>query len=72
MPNNGIQASGICEELNHDNLQFIEYKKLYLERFTHSNKLFDSHYIYKIKLEKIVLFDEINYPDEPCQTYNLN
>jgi|GEM_PF-5453229 len=68
MPCRGIQVSGECLEIKLRDVNFEKYKKSYLLRFQDSEKMFESHFIYKISLNKLVLFDEINFPENDWQT----
>ncbi|MEZ4752760.1 MAG: pyridoxamine 5'-phosphate oxidase family protein [Bdellovibrionota bacterium] len=71
MPNRGIQASGVCTEIPHKHEDFEKLSKFYLNRHPNSEQFMDSHYVYKIVPDKIVLFDEVNYEENPWQTLDF-
>ena len=73
----GIQFQGIAKELT-DKKEAIIGMKYYAERYgvkpERVNTLLDGsdgHTCYKIMPDLYVLFDEVNFPDDPRQEYKL-
>lgn len=74
----GLQFQGVARELHQKNE--VKYTlTYYAKRFHMSQKrvkaiiegLVDGHLCYRIMPSLFVLFDEVNFPDEPRQEYKL-
>lgn len=73
----GLQFQGVAKELHQKNE--VKYAlTFYTKRFHTSPKRVsaiiagtDGHLCYQIKPSLFVLFDEVNFPDEPRQEYQL-
>ncbi|MBC7836929.1 pyridoxamine 5'-phosphate oxidase family protein [Acetobacteraceae bacterium] len=76
-PGRGIQFQGIAKEIT-DKEEMRVAMKFYAERYGMSPERVealisgaDGHLPYKITPTKYVLFDELNFPDNPYQEYKL-
>lgn len=81
----GVKVKGIQFEGEASEVSLVELPKafeLYLKRFPKATDYLKSiqdiiadmtdHRLYKIKPSKIVLFDEVNFPDDPRQELDLS
>ena len=75
----GVQFQGVAEELN-DKDEAKEAMKNYAERYSMNNERVneilenrdgDGHLPYKISPTLYVLFDELNFPEDPRHEYKL-
>lgn len=74
----GLQIQGIAERIksNNDSRNIAD---LYAKKFLRTNKWVDDfcnnqtdHKLYKLTPELFVLFDEINFPNQPRQEFLIN
>ncbi len=71
----GVQISGLAEKLN-DVEAIRQIAKIYAQKYDFSEKWIDKvcnkqtkHKLYRFTPDKFVLFDDINYPDNPRQEW---
>lgn len=72
----GIQVAGTAREIT-DPKEVELLFGAYAERYTAHNKLADiisgknPHHLYQLKPKQFILFDHVNFPDQPRQEWNL-
>ena len=59
----GLQFEGSADKVADDDLERV--KKLFKDRFGFDS--FPDHVFYEVRPSRIVLFDRVNFPDEPQQ-----
>jgi uncharacterized protein YhbP (UPF0306 family) len=76
-PGRGVQFEGVAKEVT-EKEEMREAIRFYAERYGMSAERVeavisgaDGHLPYKITPKKYVLFDELNFPDNPYQEYKL-
>lgn len=72
----GMQFEGIAQELKEQ--EAVQGRTVYTQKFwivedraLNQQEGVDSQGVFRVKPEKYILFDEVNFPDNPSQEYKL-